>query len=61
MYGHLGLPGAWVPTSRTGRPDRSTSNATSSAPLAIGFGWAIGIATTAMVVGAAVLTAVLTP
>ena len=56
MYGHLGLPRMWVPTSLTGRRNRPTSDATPSEPSAIGFGWAIALVTTTMVVGAALIT-----
>ena len=57
MYGHLGLPQIGLPSSLTGRHNRHTRDATPSKPLAIGFGWAIGSAITAMVMGATVLTA----
>jgi hypothetical protein len=60
MYGHLGLPGIWVPTNRTEKRDRLTGDALSKVPALIGFGWAIALTTTALVAGAAVLTAVLT-
>ena len=61
MYGHLGLPGIWVPTNLTAKRDRPTSRAASKAPAPVGFGWAIALTTATMVIGAAVLTTVLAP
>lgn len=57
MYGHLGLPRVWVPTSVTGKHERSTTHETSTSPSAIGSGSAVAVATTTVAIGAALLAA----
>jgi hypothetical protein len=58
MYGQLGLPRTWVPTGLTRKREPLLSGASPRKPGAIGFGWAVALATTTMVVGASLIATV---